>query len=364
MEREQLLAHPLGCTRFGAWGAVPFLLLIARIGAWCIPVYARLVQRSGSFLPFFFEVYMSLHIGVDVSSQFLDVAFGKDGSIERFSNDEAGREALCSKLLSLPVTLVVFEASGGFERPLFYALAEKKIPAASVNPKQVRDFAKAKGILAKTDRLDAKVIAHFAQAFEPESQRLPTEEEQTVDALLTRRRQLLGMLVAEKNRLSTAPARIRPKIKEMIKILEKKMREVEDELDQMLKKNPIWKAKEKALREIKGVGKVIARTLLFLLPELGKVDRKQIASISGLAPYHFESGKMKGRRRIRGGRAEVRAKLYMGILSAIRRNGELKSFYDRLVAQGKEKMVAIVACMRKVVVQANAKLRNLELAAA
>jgi len=307
---------------------------------------------------------MAIFVGVDVSSKGLDVAFGKSGAIEHFDNNKDGIALLIAKLRKMSISLVAFESSGAYERPLFYELAENKIPAAILNPKQVRDFAKAKGILAKTDRLDAKVISHFAEVMSPAEEKAPTEEEKSLEALVRRRRQLIEMMVMEKNRLPTAPVKVHPNIKSMIAVFEENIRKIEDELDDILKKNSKWREREKAIDEITGIGKVSARSLLIDVPELGKVSNKQIAALVGLAPYHHDSGNHRGVRRTSRGRKHVKGYLFMCTMSAIQVEGELKTFYTRLVQRGKDKMVAMVACMRKLIVGANARLRKLELAPA
>jgi transposase len=307
---------------------------------------------------------MSLFIGVDISSKHLDVAFGKSGTIERFDNTKDGIKSIIHKLKSLSVSIVAFESSGAYEKNLMYALMENEVPCAVLNPKRVRDFAKAMGILAKTDRLDAKVIAHFGEVMEPQQEEVTSEEERRLEALVRRRRQLLDMIVMEKNRLSTAPKTIKKDIEEVIEILELRVEDIEKNIDNVIIKDNKWKIKEKALREIIGIGKTSARSLLIDVPELGKVDNKQIAALVGLAPYHHDSGKMKGRRKTRGGRKHVKGYLFMCVMSAIQVEGELKTFYDRLVKGGKDKMLAMVATMRKLIVAANVTLKKLQPAAA
>lgn len=306
---------------------------------------------------------MSYFIGVDVSSKFLDVSLSKNGPVERFTNDEKGISSIIKRLKGLSVSFVAFESSGAYEKPILYALLEHGIPCAVVNPKQVRDFAKAKGVNGKTDRLDAKVISHFAEVMGLEPEKKISEEEKSLEALVRRRRQLLDMLVMEKNRLSTAPKMIKPDIKDMICILEKRIEDIENDIGNTISNNSEWKEKEAALKEITGVGKTVARSLLSDVPELGKVSNKKIAAIVGLAPYHRDSGNMKGKRRIAKGRTHAKSYLFMGVMSAIQVEGEFKAFYDRLVSKGKEKMVAMVATMRKLIVAANTVLRKLAPAA-
>lgn len=307
---------------------------------------------------------MSYFIGIDVSSKHLDVALGKKGPVERFTNDEKGISSIIKRLKGLSISLIAFESSGAYEKPILYALLENSIPCAVVNPKQVRDFAKAKGVDAKTDRLDAKVIAHFAEVMELEPEKKISEEEKSLEALVRRRRQLLDMLVMEKNRLGTAPKMIKSDIKEMIRIFEERIKDIENDIENAITSNREWEEKEKALKEIIGIGKVVARSLLSDVPELGKVSNKQIAALVGLAPYHRDSGNMKGKRKTSRGRKHAKSYLFMGAMSAIQVEGEFKTFYDRLVSKGKEKMVAMVATMRKLIVAANTVLSKLEPAAA
>jgi transposase len=307
---------------------------------------------------------MSFFIGIDVSSKSLDMAFSKNGPVESFSNDQKGISLIIQKLKLLSVSIVAFESSGSYERALLYALLDCKIPCAVLNPKQVRDFAKAKGVLAKTDRLDAKVISHFAEVMEPEPEKAISEDEKKLDALVRRRRQLLDILVMEKNRLSVSPKYVKEDIKETIAIFEARIEDIEKDIDNMVVKDPNWKAKENALEEIKGIGKTTARSLLTDVPELGTVTNKQIAALVGLAPYHHESGNMKGKRRTSRGRKHVKSYLFMCTMSAIQGEGELKTFYERLVEKGKAKMVAMVATMRKLIVAANTVLAKLQPVAA
>ncbi len=301
---------------------------------------------------------MTCFVGIDISKSSLDVAFGFDGDLLQFPNTEDGRSSLSARLLSLSPSLIVCEASGGFEKPLAYCLAEKGLPLAVVNPRQVRDFAKALGILAKTDRLDARVLARFAEAVKPTPRPLPTEEERELSGLLLRRRQLVDMLVMEKNRRDSTAPKLRPSLDEHIDYLQKKLKELEENLNKLLESSSYWREKEDLLRTIIGFGRVVASSLLGLVPEAGKVNRRQIAALTGTTPYAKQSGKRKGSSGIFGGRAEFRSVLYMGTVAAIRWNPKIKEFYERLVRRGKPKMSAITACMRKLVVIANAMLKS------
>lgn len=302
---------------------------------------------------------MGLFIGVDVSKKLLDVAFGRDSNIKQFANDKDGFSLLIAELKSLDITIVAFESSGGYEKSLFCALVEHKIPTATLNPKQVRDFAKALGILAKTDRLDAKVISHFAEVTAPVADKIPTETEVTLEGLVRRRRQLIDMKIMEQNRLENVSIKIRKRIDKSISFLQTQIKEIEKELDTILEQNETWKVKEQELDKIIGVGKTSARSMLVDIPELGTLTSREVAALVGLAPYHNESGGKDGRRTTKRGRKHVKRYLYMCVLSAIQVEGPLKKFYDRLVGRGKKKIVAIVATMRKLIVMANATVKKL-----
>lgn len=301
---------------------------------------------------------MSYFIGVDVSSKVLDVAFGPKGPLEKYDNNKKGIKKFINRIKGLSIELIAFESSGAYERELLYALLDDKIPCAVVNPKQVRDFAKAKGVLAKTDRLDAKVISHFAEVMKPTRHRPVSEEEKNIEALVRRRRQLVEMKTQEKNRLELAHEKIKASIENIIDILEKQIEGINKEIQANIDKNPELKKKEELLKEIKGIGPITARSLLSDIPELGTLGNKQIAALTGLAPFHRESGGMQGKRRTGRGRKRVKGYLYMCVVSLIRAGGELKNFYDKLVQNKKHKLVAIVATMRKLIVAANAKLKQ------
>lgn len=266
--------------------------------------------------------------------------------------------AVVERVRALQPALVVLEASGGLEVAVTAALGHAGLPVAVVNPRQVRDFAKATGRLAKTDRLDAQVLAHFAEAIRPTPRPLPDEQARLLDGLLTRRHQLVAMRTAETNRLGTALPAVRPRITAHIRWLEEELAKLERELTDLLRKSPLWREKERLLRKEKGVGPVLARTLLADLPELGHATRKQIAALVGTAPLNWDSGGYHGKRRIWGGRAGVRAVLYMATLAAIRSNVVIQRFYERLVAAGKLHKVAMVACMRKLLIHLNSVMRR------
>jgi len=305
------------------------------------------------------EESMSEFIGIDVSKSALDVAAHVSGARLQVENTEQGLESLCRQLAALAPELVVMEASGGYERLCAAALAHAGLPVAVVNARQVRAFALATGVLAKTDAVDARILAHFAVAVRPPVRPLPDEQRQVLDELMGRRRQLVGMLVMEKNRLAQArDARVRRDIQSLVAILEKRIKGCDGELQGLIQASPIWRAQEDVLRSFNGIGPVSARTLLADLPELGQLNRKQIASLTGLAPIARDSGSKRGRRTIFGGRGQVRAVLYMATVTAIRVNGYIRAFYQRLRAAGKLPKVALVACMRKVLTILNAMMRT------
>jgi transposase len=300
-----------------------------------------------------------LYAGVDVSKGRLDVATRPTG--ERFSvaNDPEGIEGLVCRLLGKDPALVVLEATGGFERPAAAAIAASGIAVAVVNPRQTRDFAKATGKLAKTDRIDAGVLAHFAEAVRPEPRALPDEEALLLGEILDRRRQLLVMLVAENNRLSAiASEPVKKRIRAHVRWLEKELTRTDRELEEAIEASPTWRENEALLRSVPGVGPALARTLIAELPELGMLTHKRICALVGVAPFNRDSGRIKGKREVWGGRARVRTALYMSAMVASRHNPAIREFYERLLAAGKPKKVALVACMRKLLSILNAMMRD------
>lgn len=302
---------------------------------------------------------MSEFIGIDVSKSALDVAAHASGARLQTENSEQGLKQLCEQLVALAPELVVMEASGGYERLCAAALAHAGLPVAVVNARQVRAFALATGVLAKSDAVDARVLAHFAAAVRPAVRPLPDEQRQALDELMGRRRQLVGMLVMEKNRLAQArDRRVRRDIQSLVTVLEKRISGCDGELQRLIQASPLWREKEDLLRSFQGIGPVSARTLLIELPELGTLDRKQIAALVGLAPIARDSGKRHGRRSIWGGRGQVRAILYMATITAMRVNAQIRTFYERLRQAGKPFKVAIVACMRKLLTILNAMMRT------
>ncbi len=302
---------------------------------------------------------MSEFIGIDVSKAVLDVAAHASGTHLQVENSEQGFKQLCDELVGLAPELVVMEASGGDERLCAAALAHAGLPVAVVNARQVRAFALATGVLAKSDTVDARVLAHFAAAVRPAVRPLPDEQRAVLDELMGRRRQLVGMLVMEKNRLAQARDRgVRREIKSLVTILEKRIRGCDGELQRLIQASPIWREKEDLLRSFQGIGPVSARALVVELPELGALNRKQIASLAGVAPIARDSGSRRGQRAIAGGRGQVRAILYMATVTAMRVNPQIRIFYERLRQAGKPFKVVIVACMRKVLTILNAMMRT------
>ena len=296
-------------------------------------------------------------VGIDVSKDNLDVGFLPSNEVIRYSQGQI--EQLVSDLQEKQPELVVLEATGGYEAAIVAALALGRVPSAVVNPRQVREFARSTGKLAKTDKLDALVAARFGEAVRPEVRPLKDEELAALDAITRRREQIVGMLVSEKNRLRLAITEVAADIREHIAWLERRKKHVEHELQQRIKKSPVWRAKDKLLRTASGVGKVGSTTLITSLPELGSLNRKQIAALVGVAPLNRDSGTLRGRRKVWGGRARVRSVLYMGVLAAVRNpDSELGVFYARLVERGKPRKVALTACMRKLLTILNAMVRD------
>jgi transposase len=298
-------------------------------------------------------------IGIDVSKQLLEVAVHQSDYHFQCPNDPQKFPALISELISLRPARIVLEATGGLERPLLQALQTIGLPVVVINPRQGRDFAKALGLLAKTDRLDARVLAHFAAAVQPPVSPVKTQQEMELDALMGRRNQLTEILTAEKNRRGSAATKTtRDDIDQHIEWLEERLQELDEKLKQQLECSAVWQRKDQILQSVKGIGFVISISLLADCPELGQLNRHQIAKLVGVAPLNRDSGKQRGTRHIYGGRAQVRSKLYMATLTAIRCNPAIKTFYQRLLAKGKLKKVALVACMRKLLTIINVMVRE------
>jgi transposase len=297
-------------------------------------------------------------VGVDVSKAYLDIAIGAEGEFWRAGNDVEGIAQTAARVAEMNPQCVVVESTGGLERPIVSRLWLEGVPVALVNPQRVREFAKSAGLLAKTDKLDAHLLARFGQAVRPSPTNLPSEEEQRLSALVARRRQLIDIRTAETNRLGSAHAETLPGIEEHLDWLEQRITELEQQIDQVIQNYPDFKLKKDLLRSVPGIGPVASAILIADLPELGQYDRKVVAALVGVAPFNHDSGFRRGKRRVKGGRSSVRTVLYMATISATRYNPVIKSFYERLLKAGKLKKVAIVACMRKLLTILNAMLRD------
>jgi transposase len=297
-------------------------------------------------------------VGIDVSKAFLDVSMLPMKKVWRVSNDTAGVEGLVKDLAEAAPALVILEATGGLEAFVVGRLAEAPMPVVIANPRQVRDFARATGRLAKTDRLDAEILAEFGRAVRPCPRPLRNGEQEQLRALMVRRQQLVEMLVAEKNRLRLATPVVRPSIESHIEWLEKQQRDLNRDLDKFIKVSPLWQAKAKLLSSAPGVGPTMSAGLLAWLPELGNLNRHEIAALAGVAPFNRDSGTLRGKRMVWGGRSELRALLYMATLTAVRYNPPLAAFYRRLRQAGKPSKVALTAAMRKFLVILNTMMKN------
>jgi len=299
-----------------------------------------------------------IFIGIDVSKDNLEVFVKPLGQRPAFAQTEDGLLLMVDFVQSFSPRLVVLEATGGLERAAVGALGAKGLPVVVINPRQIRDFAKAKGILAKTDKLDAEVIAEFAEAIRPEIRPLKPQETQELEALVTRRRQVVQMITAEKERLPTAVRATKKDIEAHIQWLEKRRDKLNKDLERKIQNTPLWRAKDEILQSPKGVGPVLSHMLLAKMPELGTLNRKQAGKLVGVAPLNRDSGKFRGKRKVWGGRAEIRAVLYMATMSAIRSNPVIRVFYQRLIEAGKPHKVAVTACMRKLLTILNAMVKN------
>ena len=297
-------------------------------------------------------------VGIDVAKDRLDLDTLPHSKAWHTTNDTKGIAQLCQRLRALEPQLIVVEATGGYERVLTAALAADGLPVAVVNPRQVRHFARATGQLAKTDAIDAQVLALFAERIRPQVRPLPEAEQQTMAALVARRRQLIEMLQAEKNRLPMAHKAVQNELRAHIRFLEKRLDKANRALKETIEASPIWRPKEDLLRSTPGVGPVLSATLLAELPELGQLSGREIAALVGVAPFNRDSGQFRGQRCIWGGRVSVRCALYMATLVAVRHNPVLRPFYEQLLARGKTKKVALVACMRKLLVILNAMMKT------
>ena len=297
-------------------------------------------------------------VGIDVTKAHIDAAVRPEGQVWRIPYDGAGTEDLVTQLVNMAPDTVLLEATGGLELPLVAALAAAALPVVVVNPRQVRDFAKATGRLAKTDALDAQVLAHFAEAVRPPVRPLRDADTQELNSLTTRRNQVMTMMVAERNRLGRATGAVRPRIEAHLNWLRQELDGLDQEPRDLLRRSPVWREKDDLLRSVPGVGQQVSLTLLAYLPELGTLDRRQIAALVGVAPINRDSGAVRGKRTVWGGRARVRAVLYMGALVASRYNPVIRALYQRLVSAGKPKKVALSACMRKLLTIVNAMVKT------
>jgi transposase len=305
------------------------------------------------------DPHAPVFVGIDVSKAHLDTATRPGSKPERDTNDPAGIAAVVARLVPLAPALVVVEATGGLELPLVAAPQVAEIPVAAINPRQARDFAKASGRLAKTDRIDAEALAHFAEAIRPEARPLPSAETQALDALLSRRQQLLAMRLMESNRLgSCSDSTVRAGLERHIAWLEAEATDADRRLAEAVKASPAWKERDELLRSIPGLGPVTSLTMMAALPELGTLDGGKLSALVGLASYADDSGSRRGGRHVRGGRAVVRRVLFLAALSAVRYNPAMKAFEERLTARGKKAKVILTAVARKLLVIANAVVRT------
>ena len=299
-----------------------------------------------------------IFVGIDVSKSWLDVAVHEQEEVLRTGNDDPGIASLVKRLKKWTPSLIILEPTGGFEMLVVAELTHAGLPVVVINAKRVRDFARATGRLAKTDKLDAKVLAHFAAAVRPPLRNLPSEEAEQLTALLTRRKQVLEMITVEKNRLVTVRAKMRSDIQAHLQWLSKHLKELDKEIEEFVENSPVWKEKDALLQTVPGVGRVTSATLLGMLPELGQLNRQQIAALVGVAPMNKDSGRQHGKRRVFGGRADVCSVLYMVFLAVTKFNPVIRKFYQRLLKHGKEKKVALTACMRKLLVILNSMMHS------
>ena len=310
--------------------------------------------RGGAVIPDAAQVY----IGIDVSAKQLDVAIRPTGEVSQYTNDAKGIASIRDQIVPLEPRGVVLEATGGFEMLVASELELAGLPVSLVNPRQVRSFARATGRLAKTDAIDAQVLAHFAEAVKPAVRPLPDEETRELRALVDRRRQLSEMVTSENNRLRRASRRVRPLIQEHIRWLEQQTKDLDKDIKELIRSSPVWRAHEDLLRSVPGVGPVLSSMLLTHLPELGSLNRGQVAALVGVAPMNRDSGTSRGKRSVSGGRTAIRSALYMAALSATKHNPVITAFYHRLRAAGKPAKVALTACMRKLLIILNSMLKH------
>jgi transposase len=300
----------------------------------------------------------AVYVGVDVAKNILDLAVNNSRETRQFRNDHEGITGAAHYIAGLKPAKIILEATGRYEIPLAAELQSNRLPVVIVNPRQVRDFARATGVLAKTDRIDARILALFGMQVKPEVRFLPDQKAREMSSLLARRRQLIEMLTAENNRLLQAVISIRPGIEIHIKWLKEAISAIDDDLDRQIRSSPSWLEKDHLLKSVPGVGKVVSTTLLIELPELGTLNRRKIAALVGVAPLNRDSGTLRGKRTVWGGRAKLRSVLYMAALVGVRCNPVVAAFYERLLKAGKAKKVALVACMRKLLTILNAMIRS------
>jgi transposase len=301
-----------------------------------------------------------LFVGIDVSKDCLDVSVVPGSDRYEFINDQKGIGGLLEQMREIKPTLMVLEATGGLEMPVVVALAADRLPVAVINPRQIRDFARATGKLAKTDAIDAHILAEFARRVRPKVRGLKDQQLQELNALVVRRRQVVEMLTAEKNRLAGAPKTAIKSVEAHIKWLEKSLQKLEEDIDRKIKGSPVWRVKDRLLRNVPGVGPILSCTLLTELPELGVLNRREIAALAGVAPFNRDSGRFKGKRCVWGGRSYLRTVLYMATLTATRCNPVIMEFYQHLIDLGKPPKVALTACMRKLLTILNAIIRDMK----
>ena len=318
-----------------------------------VPLIIRLARDKMN------QASLSEYVGVDVSKAQLDVAVGPVGAFWSAANDAIGIGRTVERLQELQPALIVIESTGGLEVPLMVELAAAELPFALVHPGRVRDFARSMGLLAKTDKLDARLLAQFGEAIRPPLTQLPGPEVQELNGLMVRRRQVLDLIVDEQNHLASTRLSLRPRIQVHLDWLQTELDDLDRAIEALIECIPAFKEKEAILRSAKGVGPVLSAKLLSGLPELGQLNRKQIAALVGVAPFNNDSGYRRGKRRIKGGRADIRQVLYMATVAAVRFNPAIRHFYQHLLSQGKLKMVAIVACMRKFLTILNAMIRDM-----
>jgi transposase len=300
----------------------------------------------------------AVYVGVDVAKDTLDVANSGSQVTHQFHNNHEGIIQAVQHIISLHPSGIILEATGNLEIPLAAALQAECLPVVIINPRQVRDLARATGALAKTDAIDARILALFGLRIEPKVRPLPDKQSREMSSLLARRRQLMEMFIAESNRLSRADDDVQPNIKDHIKWLEEALSDIDNDLDRRIRSSPSWCEKDNLLKSVPGVGKVISTTLIIELPELGQLNRRKIAALVGVAPLNRDSGTLRGKRTVWGGRARLRSTLYMAALVGARRNPVIAAFYERLLKKGKAKKVALVACMRKMLTILNAMIRS------